>query len=70
MKDWNEFMTKWDDLHRNEVCVYMRNATKEQRKKINLLKDDLRSSLKWCRFNDCTRIYYMISEILNKEDKK
>ena len=64
MKDWNEFHEKWDDLLRSKILPYMKSATYEQRKIVNYLFSDLKSSLKWSRFDDCVNIYNRLKEIV------
>ena len=65
IKDWNTFMSRWDDLHRNGIMPYIRSATKEQRKEVNQLLSDMKSSLKWVRREDCINIYYKLKEIID-----
>jgi len=62
MKDWNTFMRKWDILNRN-VIPYIKAANFTQRKEINILLTDIKSSLKWCRFEDCVNIYNRLLEL-------
>ena len=64
MKDWNEFMRSWNELHRNKVLPYMRQATKKERYEMNLLISDIRSSLKWCRFEDCKSVFESIKKVV------
>lgn len=50
MKDWNEF-------HRGYLVPSMKFRTKEERREINTLITDMRSSLKWVQLNECVKIF-------------
>ena len=62
--DWNTFMDKWNNYNRIVICSYMRTSNKEQRKEVNVLLTDMKSSLKWCRMEDCENIYNKLYEII------
>lgn len=64
MKDWNEFHERWDNMLRNHVLPYMKTATHEERKTVNYLLSDLKSSLKWSRFDDCVNIFNRLKSIV------
>ena len=64
---WNAFMFKWDNYHRTVICPYIRMANKEQRKEVNILLTDIRSSLKWCRMEDCENVYKKLYEIIEEK---
>ena len=64
MENWNEFMDKWDDFHRNKVLPYIKQADKKQRHDVNILLSDMKSSMKWCRFSNCIAIMKNIEQLL------
>ena len=62
--NWQDFMFKWDDFHRNKLLPHIHKSDHKTRRQINQLLSDLKSSLKWCRYNECRNIYLQLYEIV------
>lgn len=64
--NWNDFMETWNNYHRDIIIPYIKNADKKQRGKINVLLGDMKSSLKWCRLDECVNILDKLYIIINQ----
>jgi hypothetical protein len=62
--DWNKFMDEWDYFHREMLLPYIKTATKEKRKPVNMLLTCMKTSLKWCRYNECHKIMYKLKLLI------
>jgi len=65
--DWNEFMDDWDSFHRNRILPFIKQTDFNTRREINRLLTDMKSSLKWCRKEECIRIKDKLQSFLNQQ---
>jgi len=65
--EWQIFMEEWDRFHRLELLPFIKKTNYNTRKEINHLLTDMKSSLKWCRYNECVRIKEKLQLILNQQ---
>ena len=68
--DWNQFHAKWNLLLRTQIIPYMKTADYEHRKQVNYWFSDMKSSLKWSRFDECVKIYEQIKSYTDEATNK